>query len=114
MSSIHVLEGTGTHFKVVAHFAMPGGSNSGGLTWKAAALAAGYTGSTVLPEGTGPAQIDAAEKASVVAGNTGEIVVQILDESGGTGRVQAIVNAEIARTLAEWQRRLRFYGLEIA
>lgn len=120
MSAIHVLEGDGQTYEVVVHFAVPAGSNSGGLTWKAAALAAGFTGTTVLPTGTGPAQIDTTERTQVIAGDVGEIVVRILTESGGTSApqrqasVQAQVNQAIVDTLADWQRRLRYYGLEIA
>lgn len=120
MSSVHVLDGDGHSYRVVAHFAMPAGNNSAGVAWKAAALAAGLTGTTVLPTGNGPGQIDSAELAQVQAGDVAEIVVSVLPESGGTNNAtrQATVSAQIAVAVADaqadWQRRLRYYGMEIA
>ena len=116
MADMHVLSGDGSNYRVVMHFAVPGGSNAVGVTWVAALLASLTTiddlGNTVLPptvlldgDGTG-GTITAAEKALIEAGTLHEHSRTFRIESGGTS------NAELRAALWEFysQEKTRLTG----
>ena len=113
MSALHILEAdTAGNYRVAIHTAVPAGNNTAGVKWKAAALAAGRTGTTELTEGTGPGQISTAEKAAILSGDVAEIVVRIPIDS--TSWTAAKITAQVKTITDEWQARvaneLRRYG----
>lgn len=73
MALFHVLELVDptppADYRVVIHIPVPAGTNTVGVSWKQVFLAAGRSGRTVLPDGTGPGQIMPAEKAQVTQGD---------------------------------------------
>ena len=115
MSAYHALEQTGFRLRIVHHFATPSGNNSAGVTWKAAALAAGLSGTTRLTEGTGPGQISTTEKAQVTAGDVLEIEFTVdlsltLTGAQVLAAVQEVGTTEEAGWLARTQAQLKYYG----
>jgi len=116
MSTVHVLDRSATGYRCFIHFTVPTGSNSAGVTWKAAGLAAGVLGSTKMVEGVGAGQISTAEKALVVTGDTVEFEAIIEAETGGTSGAQlgatvdAIAVTKIAEYQAVLQAKLKWYG----
>ena len=65
MADMHVLTGNGSKWRVVMHFAVPGGNNAAGVSWADALVNSGLGGMTEMAEGTGPGQIAAAEKSQI-------------------------------------------------
>lgn len=113
MAKLHVLacDDKGV-YRGVVHYATPAGSNSVGVSWKAAALAAGLAGTTSLVEGTGPGQITTAEKAQVVAGDVIEIPISLVSETvGGAG---AEADAAISNHQRHLAKVLKYFGFTIA
>jgi len=92
MADIHVLDrSTDGACRVVFHFPVPDAMNAVGVSYRAALVASGIGGSTVLPEGTGPGQITTAEKSQIEAGEVYEdprTLRRGMLESGGTEPAQ--------------------------
>lgn len=117
MAAVNVLdriEGTGL-VRVVIHFNIPAGNNTVGVSWKAAALGAGWTGKTILATGNGPGQITSADAALVASGDMVEIVTTFQAEDGsGTVISSAKITALAAAAQTEWQNRasaaLKYWG----
>jgi hypothetical protein len=114
MAALHVLEGDGIRYRVVAHTATPAGNNTAGNSWKNCLLSAGLN-TTTLAEGVGVGQITAAEKAQVVAGDVIEMVFTIDVPTVGTNgnKLVAVQNAVAkmqADYLAQLQERFRYFG----
>jgi len=113
VAKLHILLGTSpTSYQLVIHVPVPTGSNAVGATWKAALLASGISGSTMLVTGTGLGQITAAEAADITAGDVIEIVTDARVESGGA--TPASLNEMANKATAAYQdrvkRQLKFYG----
>lgn len=111
MAKVHVLNMTlHGHFAALVHFLAPTGNNSAGVTWKAAALAAGATGGEAYDTE------DATEMASVVAGDTVELRATLtVDPTGMTGpeitaAVDLAADAEKAKWITAQQAALKYYG----
>lgn len=114
MAALHVLEGDGIRYRVVAHTNTPNGNNSANNSWKNCILSAGLN-TTVLSEGTGVGQITTAEKNQVVAGDVLEMVFTVdIPTVGTTNNKLAAVQNAVAKMqadyLAQLQERFRFYG----
>ncbi len=92
MSDIHVLDGgiDGKSWRVAMHFDVPDTDNNVGMNHRAALVASGIGGETVLPDGDGTnGTVIAAEKALIESGGRYEHVVTIPAlESGGTTSAQ--------------------------
>lgn len=119
MSDIHVLDaGAGSAWQCVFHVAIPDAVNQVSVNYRTALVNSGIGGVTVLEEGTGPGQISTAEKAAIEAGEVYECAVQVRLESGGASasQLRATVRAYYLhaadQVVAEFQRRLRYYGYE--
>ena len=115
MSQVHVLEYSDGRFRFVIHTATPTGSNPAGFAWSLLLLQKGYSGRTVMTEGTGPGQITPAEKAQIVAGTLLEFEVRVEAAPTITGaQLQTLLQDQapgiIAAQLAGWQQELRFFG----
>jgi hypothetical protein len=115
MAQVHVLDYTDGRYRCVIHTETPAGNNSAGFPWSTLLLVKGYSGRTILSEGTGPGQITPEEKAEIVAGTILEFEVNIVGSATMTGadlqallvaEAPAIINAQKAR----WAQELRFYG----
>lgn len=111
MAKVHVLQmSSHGHFRVLVHFLPPTTTNSGGMTWKAAALAAGVTGGEAYDTG------DAAEILLVEAGDVVELNATLtVDPTKVSGQplvdaVDAAADAEKAKWLAAQQAALDWYG----
>lgn len=117
MAKIHILDQHGMDdFRVILHFPVPPGSNSAAKTWKSVMLACGRTGATAMVEGIGPGQITAAEKATIVSGDTFELVTSIRAMSSGgttTAVIEAMADTLINECKAEIARTYKWYGLTI-
>lgn len=139
MSKIHILQRIKEgKYRAALHFDTPGGNNSAGHSWKSVALAAGVIGKTTLrqsgtittmvdsgqvdenddpimipqvDEVVGAGQISDAERASIVAGDVAEIVV---DLKIGARMVNDARLAVADKAIAEWQvgivPKLKWYG----
>jgi len=117
MSKLHILEATGEgQFRIAIHTAVPAGNNAAGKAWKDVLLASGRSGTTALAEGIGPGQVDAAERATIVAGDIIEIIAAVPLESGGA--TAGSLNASMTDIVAAWkmkqQAELRRYGQVVA
>jgi hypothetical protein len=115
MALVHVLEYVDGRFRCVLHTPTPAGNNSAGIAWSTVFLATGRSGRTAMVEGTGPGQIDPAEKAEIQAGTLLEFEIPIEAASTMTGaQLQTLLQAQaaplIAAQLAAWQSALKFYG----
>ena len=119
MASYHVLAGdeAGNRFSVAYHFDIPGsGNNRAGVQWRAALIASGIGGSTILADGDGSGgTISAAEKAAVQSGAVLEMVEQFDTHPGETAlqlraRLDARHAALATATLAKLQARLTYFG----
>lgn len=116
MSDMHVLAGDGNRCRVVMHFGVPDAPNSAAVNWRIALLNSGRGGATILPDGSGPGQIAAAEKALIVNGEVVEHVVDFLLESCGTdtaaqqAALRDMYDQERTAKLADLQRELRYFG----
>jgi hypothetical protein len=114
MAALHVLEGDGIRFKVVAHTAVPAGNNTAGNSWKSCLIAAGMN-TTILPEGTGVGQITTAEKNQIIAGDVIEMVFTVEVPTVGTNpnKLAAVQNA-VAKMQTDYfaalSDKFRFYG----
>lgn len=116
MSKIHILEHQGGGvYRVVIHFATPGGNSTEGFAWSQLLVNTGRN-KTMLPAGTGPGQIDPVEKAAVEAGTTVEMEVFLPVESGGvTGApllasLNTMADQQIAAYTAALADMLKHYG----
>lgn len=111
MSAIHILEGDGTNYRVVCHVTTPGGNNSSAVSWATALVNSGRIAS-VLPTGTGPGQITAAELAQIAAGATLEleILVPIGSANGNTTEIANMIAIQRAAALAVLQNILKYFG----
>lgn len=119
MASYHVLAGddAGNCFSVAHHIDIPGGGNNrAGVQWRAALIASGIGGTTVLADGDGSGgTISAAEKAAVQSGAVLEVVEQFDTHPGETAlQLRARLDARhadlAARTLAALQAKLTYFG----
>ena len=115
MSQVHVLDYRDGHYRCVIHTATPSGNNSAGFAWSELLLTLGYSGRTVLAEGTGPGQITPEEKADIRSGATLEFVVMIEGAPTLTGaQLQTLLAAQapgiISAQQAKWAEELKFYG----
>lgn len=111
MAKVHVLQMTAQgHFDALVHFNMPAGNNSAGVSWKAAALAAGLVGNTAH------SQADEDEKAAILAGDRVElrIVLSVNPTGKSVPELVALVDkdAEAAKAawIAEQQKALKYWG----
>jgi hypothetical protein len=115
MANMHILDATGTMYRVAFHIPIPGGSNSAGVPWQTALVNSGLGGQTILPDGDGNAgTISAAEKASIQNGSLIEVIDE-LDLYGLTGpQINALLDAHYtarqSEAQAEFSNRLRQYG----
>lgn len=114
MAALHVLEGDGIRFRVVAHAAVPAGNNTAGNSWKSCLIASGMN-TTILPEGAGVGQITTAEKNQIIAGDVIEMVFSVdIPTVGTNGNKLAIVQAAVAKMRADYLAALAskfsFYG----
>ena len=101
MAQIHVLDGDGQNYRVVAHATTPAGNNAVGNAWSAVLVAAGRN-TTIMPTGNGLGQISAAEAASVAAGTTIEWVFTVpIPISGSNANKAAALNASVATLIAD-------------
>jgi len=92
MSALHVLERSGTQFRVAIHVTIPGTNNAAGIPWATVLIKSGLGGRTVLADGTGSdGGISSAEKTSITAGTVFEIVDTISPPSNAT--TSASINA---------------------
>ena len=116
MSDMHVLAGDGKQWSVVMHFAVPDANNAVSVNYRLALVSSGLGGTTQLTEGTGPGQIEAAEKTQVEGGEVYEHRDTFLVESGGTAsaELRASLRQFYARekdnVIAGLQRRLKYFG----
>lgn len=115
MAKVHVLSMTDNgHFDALVHFKTSDwsldGNNAAGISWKAAALAAGVIGNEAH------AAADEAEKAPILAGDIVEIqtTIRVNPEGLSSPQVTAAVNAEADAAKASWiveqAARLKYYG----
>lgn len=117
MSNLHILARSSIDSAQAAmHFPVPAGNNAAGFSWKSVFLAAGRSGTSALTEGTGPGQITTAEKATVTAGDTLELIERIEVSNSGSGaqRLAALDEIYTKRTtdqIARMQEEFRYYGL---
>ncbi len=114
MAALHVLDGDGIRFRVVAHATVPPGDNTAGKSWKSCLIAAGMN-TTILAEGSGVGQITTAERNQIIAGDVIEMVFTVEIPTVGTnGNKLAIVQAAIAKMQADYLAQLgnkfQFYG----
>lgn len=111
MAAIHVLEGDGQRYRVVAHITTPAGSNKVGNTWAACIAAAGLT-TSVLPTGTGLGQITSAEVAELAAGTKFEVVVTVDVPGAGLtqAKIAALVQTAVNDELQRLKNRFDYYG----
>ncbi len=114
MAALHVLEGDGIRYRVVAHVATPAGNNSANVSWKNCILASGMN-TTILTEGSGAGQITTAEKNQIIAGDVIEMVFTVeVPETGTNPNKQAAVQTAVAKMqtdyLASLALRFRYYG----
>ncbi len=116
MADMHILDGDGSRWRVVMHFAVPSANNAVGVNYRTALVSSGLGGTTVMEEGTGDGQITAAEKGLIESGAVHEHSVQVSADGTGqtTGGRQALLRAlyaaEEAATIARLQTQLRFFG----
>lgn len=117
MSDMHVLTGDGKTWRIVMHFAVPGGNNAAGVSWADALVNSGLGGTTVLPNGDGTGgTIVAAEKTAVENGTVFEHEADFRVESGGNsaGNIRASLRefyaAERAGVMAVLSTSLRYFG----
>ena len=117
MADIHVLTGNGKgRWSVVFHFPVPDIVNAAAVNYRAALANSGLGGTTAMPEGTGPGQISAAEKALVESGAVYEQGHVFLVESNGAApaAIRIALRQTYAREqtecLADLQHKLRYFG----
>lgn len=117
MANIHILTTNRTFVQAVAHIAVPNVNNAAGIGYRAALIASGIGGRTVLADGDGTAgTISAAEKASIVSGAVFEHAMQIrLSELPSQAAARnAFLDTLHTRLTAEvqtdLQERLRYFG----
>ena len=117
MADIHVLDSDASgQARVAFHYPVAAADNDAKCSVRDSLVKSGAGGTTVLAEGTGPGQINTAEKAQIAAGEVYEHVVSVPILSGGTkpAEVQATLRhfyvREKAAAMAGIERRLRFYG----
>lgn len=119
MSRLHVMQSNGTdQYDVVVHSPTPGGNNSAGVAWSAVLVNSGMNVSS-LPVGTGGGRISTAESNQIIAGTVMETRFSWGDNPAWTNpersadlntrAVQAVTGA-----LEDFQRRMKFFGHEVA
>lgn len=99
MAKVHVLTmDSHGHFNALVHFLTPSGTNSAGVTWKAAAIGAGVIGNEAHPMAA------EAEKPSILAGDIVELQrIITVDPTGKTiPQITALVDAAAERAKALW------------
>ena len=113
MASAHVLERQGTAWHVVVHTPVPSGNNSAGVPWKTAFLNSGRSGTTALPDGTGPGQVTAAEKAAILAGDTLEFHLNVEVDTGTSpaATLNELIPRYMADIIVQWRRDLQYFGV---
>src|SRR5437660_6433122 len=111
MANLHVLSKQGSDVTVAAHIAIPSANNTAGVNWRAALIASGVGGKTVLPDGDGTGgTISAAEKAQLTSGAVYEVldVIHVGIPSAGAA-INAYLDARYseisARVLTDLQDR---------
>lgn len=114
MAALHVLEGDGIRYRVVAHTTTPVGNNAAGISYKDCILSAGLN-TTVMPEGTGAGQITTAEKNQIVAGDVIEMVftVEVPETGTAPNKLAAVQNAVATKQadyLSSLNLRFRYFG----
>ena len=116
MADMHVLDGDGSKWRVVMHFAVPNVNNAVGVNYRTALVKSGLGGTTQLADGTGPGQIMAAEKTLVESGAVLEHAMSVSVDGSGqtTGGRKALLRSLYTSTknavMANLQSRLKFYG----
>lgn len=114
MSRLHHL----ANGQCVLHEPCPVGNNAAGITWKAALIASGMGGRTILTTGTSVWQNTTAEATRLTAGDDLEVVFMMeLKPSMSAAERTTAMNAQIAslsaETQARIQRELQFFGLRV-
>jgi hypothetical protein len=117
MADIHVLTESGSgEWRVVMHFAVPDLNNEAGKSYRVALVNSGLGGQTILPEGTGPGQIEPTEVAAIGTGEVYEHLESFRLESGGTTAAErrtALLARYAARKPVMWdklKKQLRYFG----
>jgi hypothetical protein len=115
MAQVHVLEYSEGRFRIMIHTATPAGNNSAGFPWSTLLLQRGYSGRTGMTVGTGPGQIDPAEKAQILAGTLLEFELRLEADPTLTGaQLQTLLQAQapalITAQLGQWQQELKWWG----
>ena len=115
MAQAHCLEYTEGRFRIVIHTATPSGNNGAGFPWSTLLLMRGYSGRTVMTEGTGPGQITPEEKTEIVAGTLLEFELRLEASPTITGaQLQTLLQNQapgiITAQLDQWQQELRYFG----
>lgn len=116
---MHILQAAGNNvYDVVVHAATPAGNNSAGITWKAALAGSGLN-VTTLPIGNGVGQITTAEANQVSSGDLIEARFQwgddpTWDNATRTADLNVRAQQAVDQTIAEYGRRLKFFGHTVA
>jgi hypothetical protein len=115
MAQVHVLEYSDGRFRIILHTATPTGNNGAGFSWSSLLLMKGYSGRTVMTEGTGPGQISPEEKAQILAGTLLEFELRLEAAPTITGaQLQTLLQNQapdlITAQMQQWQQELRFWG----
>lgn len=80
MSRLHILASG----HCVLHEPVPPGNNAAGVPWRTALVNSGMGGTSVMPTGTGPGQITAAELAQIAAGALYETAFEFVRDPNWT------------------------------
>lgn len=118
MSRIHVMESSGlNNYRIVVHAPTPNGNNSAAVSWVTALANSGQ--GTQLPVGSGPGQISTSEANQVAAGQVIEASGSFTDDPAWnnaqrTAALVAEATKLVTEAQAELQKRLKFFGHEVA
>lgn len=115
MADIHVLEGSGGRWRVVAHLDVPDANNFVGVNYRTALVSSGLGGTTVLADGDGTeGTISAAEKTLIQNGSVYEHVFNYELGDGNAASLLAELREQYAQedtqAIARLQNSLRFFG----
>jgi hypothetical protein len=123
MSRLHVMQSAGVNtYQVFVHTPTPAGNNAAGVAWSACLVNSGSNVSS-MPVGSGGGRISNAENNAIIAGSTFEtnFIWEDPRPDGGAGSAAARaadlnIRAEqaVAGALEEFQKRMRFFGHEVA
>jgi hypothetical protein len=105
-------------YEVVVHSPRPAGNNAAGRSWTEVLVNSGSNVSS-LPVGSGGGRISNAENNQIIAGDVFETRFSWGDDPSWTNAErQADLNIRAAQAVeqavAEFQRRMRFFGHEVA